>query len=130
VNVSSPAKPTDDPLPNLVNGDSGSPKTAPAPWVTYTRAGCDVGNVSIANTVLENNSIAPGGRHLHNVYGTGIEVHCAQVSTSICNKSAHAKDDLLPDEPGGYTGFKALFGAEYLDPGDHRGQAGGQRRRG
>ena len=33
----------------------------------YTRAGCDVGNVSVANTVLENNSIAPGG-DIYNVY--------------------------------------------------------------
>ncbi len=31
-------------------------KIAPAPWVAFTRAGCDVGNVSVANTVLENNS--------------------------------------------------------------------------
>jgi len=45
-----------DDLPNMVNGDSGTPKMAPAPWVSYTRAGCDVGNVSVANTVLENNS--------------------------------------------------------------------------
>jgi Type I phosphodiesterase / nucleotide pyrophosphatase len=61
------ASPT-DPNPNMVNGDSGQPKTTPAPWVTYTRAGCDVGNVSMANTVLENNSIAPGG-DVSNVYG-------------------------------------------------------------
>ncbi len=31
-------------------------KIAPAPWVPFTRAGCDVGNVSVANTVLENNN--------------------------------------------------------------------------
>ena len=45
-----------DTLPNMVNNDSGSltPKTAPAPWVSYTRAGCDVGEVGAANTVLEN----------------------------------------------------------------------------
>src|SRR5215471_14584399 len=43
-----------DNLPNMVNADSGSPKNAPAPWVSYTRAGCDVGEVSAANTVLEN----------------------------------------------------------------------------
>ena len=45
-----------DNLPNMVNGDSGMPKNTPAPWVTYTRAGCDVGNVPVANTVLENNN--------------------------------------------------------------------------
>jgi hypothetical protein len=54
-----------------------------------------VGNVSVANTVLENNSIAPGG-DLYNVFGVpsaeasepaalrtadfvGIAVHCAKL---------------------------------------------------
>jgi hypothetical protein len=41
-------------------------KIAPAPWVAYTRAGCDVGNVSVANTVLENNS-----SDVVNVFGAG-----------------------------------------------------------
>ncbi len=40
-----------DTLPNMVTTGG---KNTPAPWVTYTRAGCDVGNVSSANTVLEN----------------------------------------------------------------------------
>ena len=31
-------------------------RNAPAPWVPFTRAGCDVGNVGVANTVLENNN--------------------------------------------------------------------------
>lgn len=44
------ASPVDD-RPNMIT--SGG-KNAPAPWVSYTRAGCDVGNVSMANTVLEN----------------------------------------------------------------------------
>jgi hypothetical protein len=121
-----------DNKPNMVNGDSGTPKTAPAPWVSYTRAGCDVGNVSVANTVLENNSIAPGG-DIANVYGVpspeasepaplrttdfvGIAVHCGNASDSVCTKSVHAKPDPLPDEPGGYDGFQALFGAKYVDP--------------
>jgi len=53
---------TDPPTPpadtnyNMVNGDSGSPKNTPAPWVPWARAGCDVGNVSTANAVLENNN--------------------------------------------------------------------------
>jgi hypothetical protein len=49
------AAPVDN-LPNMVNGDSGSPTNTPAPWVAYTRNGCDVGNVSSANMVLENNT--------------------------------------------------------------------------
>lgn len=130
----SPVSSTDT-LPNLVNGDSGQPKTAPAPWVSYTRAGCDVGNVSVANTVLENNSTAPGG-DIANVYGNpspeasepaalratdfeGIAVHCAKVQTSVCDNqygSPHARPDVLPDEPGGYNGYSALFGAKYVDP--------------
>ena len=46
----------------MVNNDSaslggtGAVRNAPAPWVPYTRAGCDVGNVGVANTVLENNT--------------------------------------------------------------------------
>ena len=31
--------PPADPTPVMVNGDSGSPKNTPAPWVPYTRAG-------------------------------------------------------------------------------------------
>ncbi len=137
----SPVSATDS-LPNMVNGDSGQPKTAPAPWVSYTRDGCDVGNVSVANTVLENNSIAPGG-DIANVYGNpspeasepaalrttdfvGIAVHCAQVQTSVCNNQygrLHAKPDPLPDEPGGYDNYSALFGAKYVDPAITGGQA-------
>src|SRR4051794_40573051 len=47
---------------NMVNADSaalggtGAVRNAPAPWVPFTRAGCDVGNVGVANTVLENNN--------------------------------------------------------------------------
>jgi hypothetical protein len=123
---------TTDSTPNMVNGDSGTPKTTPAPWVSYTRAGCDVGNVSVANTVLENNSVAPGG-DIANVYGNpspeasepaglrttdfvGIAVHCATAASSVCNNSTHAKSDPLPDEPGGYNGYNALFGAKYVNP--------------
>src|SRR5215510_2481587 len=36
--VDDTGNPPADPLPNMVNGDSGLPKTAPAPWVPYTRA--------------------------------------------------------------------------------------------
>ena len=127
----SPVSATDT-LPNMVNADSGTPKTTPAPWVSYTRAGCDVGNVSVANTVLENNLISPGG-DIYNIYGVpspeasesaalrttdfaGIAIHCANGPTSVCARSAHAKSDPLPDEPGGYDGYQALFGAKYINP--------------
>jgi hypothetical protein len=41
-----------DPLPNMVT-DGGA--TTPAPWLTFTGAGCSVGGVSAANIELENN---------------------------------------------------------------------------
>src|SRR5256714_1814418 len=40
-----------DTTPEMINENG---KIAPAPWVPYTRAGCDVGSVATANTVLEN----------------------------------------------------------------------------
>lgn len=137
--VASPA----DSTPNMVNGDSGTAKTTPAPWVSYTRAGCDVGNVSVANTVLENTSTSPAGGDIYTVFGpgspefaeattdakspdakakaqpqadfVGIAIHCG-AGGGICNSAGGARPDLLPDEPGGYTGFQALFGAKYVDP--------------
>ncbi|HEY7691925.1 MAG TPA: hypothetical protein VH816_06240 [Gaiellaceae bacterium] len=125
----SPVDGADDSKPNMIT-DTG--KTTPAPWVPFTRAGCDVGGVGTANIELENNITDPGG-DIYNVYGpgspealepaaqrttdfVGIAVHCAQTSTSKCASNDHAKDDALPDEPGGYTGYEALFGAKYVDP--------------
>ena len=56
----------------------------------------------------------------------GLGVHCAQGNKFCKNakavkfgqtKPSHtAVADLLPDEPGGYTGFQALFGNKYLAP--------------
>jgi hypothetical protein len=43
---------TNETMPNMV-GDGGL--TTPAPWLTYTHAGCNVGGVSAANIELENN---------------------------------------------------------------------------
>jgi hypothetical protein len=113
--------------PEMINENG---KVAPAPWVPYTRAGCDVGSVATANTILENTAI-----DIPTVFGAaspeaaevtanpgqafadfvGIGVHCAQGS-AICGASTHARPDLLPDEPGGYSGFSGLFGAKYVDP--------------
>jgi hypothetical protein len=46
----------------------------------------------------------------------GIAVHCAQSPDSICSGNPNARPDVLPDEPGGYTGFEGLFGAKYVNP--------------
>jgi hypothetical protein len=57
-----PPTPSADPNYNMLNADSaalggtGAVRNAPAPWVPFTRAGCDVGNVGTANAVLENNT--------------------------------------------------------------------------
>jgi hypothetical protein len=51
--ANSPPTPSADPNFNMVT-DGGA--NTPAPWVPWARAGCDVGNVSTANAVLENNN--------------------------------------------------------------------------
>ena len=43
--------PTEDGLPNLITDGQ---KNTPAPWVPFTRAGCDVGAFSLADIELEN----------------------------------------------------------------------------
>ncbi|HLY94873.1 MAG TPA: alkaline phosphatase family protein [Gaiellaceae bacterium] len=92
-----PVDPAANPLPNLITTGK---KTTPAPWVPFTRAGCDVGAVGMANMVPENGS------------GIGVAIHCSQAPTSVCNGNTAAVPDLLPDEPGGYTGYKAVFSSQ------------------
>ena len=121
-----------DLTPEMINENG---KIAPAPWVPYTRAGCDVGQVGTANTVLENTGIDVATVFGHGspeaiqaeadspgVAGTqtfadyvGIGVHCTQ-SSQICAASPRPRPDLLADEPGGYNGYQGLFGAKYVDP--------------
>src|SRR5262247_2022187 len=135
--------PPADALPNMVNGDSGSPRIAPAPWVPYTRAGCDFGAVASANLVLENTGTGPGG-DITKVFGNGspefneavasnaapantaaralaqtdfvgLAIHCGQ-GGGICAGNPNVRPDLLPDEPRGYDGYLGLFGAKYVNP--------------
>jgi hypothetical protein len=122
-----PAGSTTDTTPEMINENG---KISPAPWVPYTRAGCDFGAVATANTILENTAIdiptvfgsgSPEAQEVASDPGqafadfVGIGVHCAQGS-SVCAASAHARPDLLADEPGGYAGFSGLFGAKYVNP--------------
>ncbi len=124
-------------VPNMVTPEG---KNAPAPWVPYTTAGCDFGAVATANTVLENTSTSASG-DITKVFGkpspqateadasfaappgtaarakaqtdfVGFAVHCAKGSTFCAN----GQNDLLPDEPGGYAGYKGVFGAQELNP--------------
>ncbi|HEX3352722.1 MAG TPA: hypothetical protein VHS34_07855 [Terriglobales bacterium] len=122
-----PAGSTTDLTPEMINENG---KIAPAPWVPYTRAGCDFGAVAAANTILENTAIdiptvfgsgSPEAAEVTSNPGqafadfVGIGVHCAKGST-ICAASAHARPDLQPDEPGNYNAFSGLFGAAYVNP--------------
>ena len=114
-----------DGTPEMLSADG---KNAPAPWVPFTRAGCDVGAFSIANLEFENIS-----SDINNVFGPsspqaqeaasnfrkaiadfeGIIVHCAKGSTLCAQNGA---PDLLADEPGGYQGFTALYGNRNVQP--------------
>ena len=104
-------------------------KIAPAPWAAYTKAGCDFGAVATANTVLENNKIdlpkvfgagspevaeGTANPNLATTDFVGIGVHCAAGSARCAGTGA--RPDVLPDEPGGYTGYNGLFGARYVNP--------------
>jgi hypothetical protein len=134
------------PVPPATAKNPVTPTTVtPAPWVPYTRAGCNVGEIATANQVLEN-----AGFDIPKVFGAnspeasqlaadadsfkdaetadyvGIGVHCARHSDFCASAQAvkfgqgkpsnTAVADLLPDEPGGYNGFQALFGHRYVAP--------------
>ncbi len=136
------------PVPPATASTPVSPTTVtPAPWVPYTRAGCNVGEVATANQELENapfdipkvfGASSPEAQDLA-AYSDqapyydnptadyiGLGVHCAERSDLCANAEAvkygqttpshTAVADLLPDEPGGYTGYQALFGSKYIAP--------------
>jgi hypothetical protein len=125
-----------DGQPLMINENG---KTHPAPWVPFTRAGCDVGAFSVANmefesipadvqtvfgpnsqqaqavnNVLNSNPANPPtydhlkARQSVNTDWLGIAIHCAQGSPPC--SAPNGAPDLLPDEPGGYSGFSALYG--------------------
>jgi hypothetical protein len=103
---------------------------APAPWVSYTRAGCNFGSVATANTILENTAV-----DVAKVYGAGspqaieaatnpvkaqadfvgIGVHCAS-GNALCSSANAGVADVLPNEPRGYANFNALYGNTYVAP--------------
>src|SRR5262249_35857255 len=124
-----------DGQPLMINENG---KTHPAPWVPFTRAGCDFGAFSVANmefesvpadvqtvfgsnsqqaqnivTILtnnpkDNNFAHQQARQSVNTDWLGVAVHCAQGSPLCSGPNGAA--DALPDEPGGYANFLALFG--------------------
>jgi hypothetical protein len=122
----STSTPTDT-TPNMLTAGG---KNAPAPWVPFTRAGCNFGAVATANTVLENTAIdiptvfganSPEAAEVKANPGqafadfVGITIHCAQAN-SVCSSNNSGQADRLPDEPGGYSGFNGLFGHKFVAP--------------
>ena len=111
----------------------------------FTRAGCDVADFSTVNSELENTTpdiaqafgaSSPESQQLaadkdsfkdaETADYVGVAVHCAQ-GNAFCSSATGVKygqttpsptavADVLPDEPGGYTGFQALFGHRYVAP--------------
>jgi LPXTG-motif cell wall-anchored protein len=113
-----------DPTTTITTKDAnGNAVNAPAPWVPFTRAGCDVGAVSATGFTLESANSAKDVSTSNVTFTSadeGLAVHCAQTS-SICDLANTDTDikavpDLLPNEPGGYTGFNALYGNRFIAP--------------
>ena len=122
---------------NLLSGpaDAAHPNgvNAPAPWVPFTRAGCDVGAAAAADMEPENTTT-----DLPTIFGKnvpastdpfadfeGVTIHCAATST-LCSTANGGFPDKLPLEPNAdgtaattdpatgtstaYEGYNALFG--------------------
>jgi hypothetical protein len=141
---------TDDPLYTLIHGavSSSNPSGAntPAPWVGFTRAGCDFAGLGAADMELENDTsdlttvfgatspqAAMGnwsfntafdqhfsaGSNLGTTDFEGLAIHCSKADSAPggrCSAGAGGTPDALPSEPGGYGGFNGLFGAVAVNP--------------
>jgi arylsulfatase A-like enzyme len=128
---------------NLISGpvdaDHQNGVNAPAPWVPFTRAGCDVGAAAAADMEIENTGV-----DLSTVFGAGspqtkdpnafahyegVAIHCAKGST-LCSPANGGFPDKLPWEPNSdgtpattdpvtatstaYEEYNALFGHLYV----------------
>jgi len=128
---------------NLISApaDAGHPNgvNTPAPWVPFTRAGCDVGAAAAADMEIENTGVdlstvfGPGSPQTTdpNAFANyeGVAIHCAANST-LCSAANGGFPDKLPWEPNadgsaattdpatgtstGYEGYNALFGHKYV----------------
>ena len=123
---------------NLISGpvDANHPNgvNAPAPWVPFTRAGCNVGAAAAADMEIENTTtdldtiFGPNSpqRKDPNAFADfeGVSIHCASGS-KLCSTANGGFPDKLPWEPNGggspgtpnaagtskfYQGYNALFG--------------------
>lgn len=104
---------TSTPTDTTYNMLTAEGNNAPAPWVAFTRAGCNVGGIATANTILENIAIdiptvfganspeaaevtANSGQAFADIVGIG--VHCAAGNT-LCSSGNNGRQDPLPDDP-------------------------------
>ena len=157
------------PVPPATATTPVTPNTiTPAPWVPFTRAGCDVGDVARRPTQeLENThgghpegvrrqlTRSPAARPPTRTRSRTRRSPTTSASPCTARRAARsarapravkygqtsatptAVTDSLPNEPGGYTGFQALFGAQVRRAAARRGHAehdpqrlrGDQRRR-
>jgi hypothetical protein len=143
--------PNGDPLYTMINqpASSANPNgvNTPAPWVGFTRAGCDFAGVGAANMEFENDlgdlanvyhgTSSPqyqfgnwsyntaydqynnAGSNLGETDYEGLAIHCSRQdsgSGGVCSSDNGGVPDVLPNEPGGYSGFNALYGALNIDP--------------
>jgi hypothetical protein len=88
-----------DPLPNMVTSTPTGPKNAPAPWVPFTRAGCNYGAVSTANVVLENTGTGPFG-DMSEVFGVGSPEWSQAVASNAAPSGTAARAKALTDYVG------------------------------
>ncbi len=128
------------------NANNPNGVNTPAPWAAFTRAGCDFAGVSSADMEFENDTSdlknVYGSNSLQYQFGNwsyntaydqynnagsnlgetdyeGLAVHCSVKDSQpggICSSGNGGQPDVLPDEPGGYTGFNALYGAININP--------------
>ena len=136
-----PAGGQTDSTPEMINENG---KIAPAPWVPFTRAGCDVGAVATANTVLENTAI-----DIPTVFGAGspeasevavesaaqafadfvgIGVHCAQGSR-VCARLEPRQARPAARRAGRLLGLQRPLRREVRQSGDQSGRPDDRPRR-
>src|ERR1700730_9099488 len=96
---------------------------SPAPAAMWAHSRWRTSSLRTPRATSTTSSVPTSPEHNENVANNdlavadfeGIVVHCAKGST-LCGGSAHAATDKLPDEPGSYNGFQALFGNKYVAP--------------
>ncbi|HTU95504.1 MAG TPA: hypothetical protein VMF14_06655 [Solirubrobacteraceae bacterium] len=128
--------------PNASNGSTNTP----APWAPYTSAGCDFAGIGSANMEFENDTTDisnvfganstqaafgnwsystaykqkfTAGSNLGTTDFEGLAIHCSIADSQpgkLCSAANGGAPDALPDEPGGYKNYNALFGAVNVNP--------------